>query len=71
MKILLLSSAYNGMTQRVHVELLQRGHSVSIELAINEQTMLEGVQLFKPDIIICPFLRHRIPESIWNLYLRQ
>ena len=69
MKILLLSSAYNGMTQRVHVELLQRGHSVSIEIAINEQTMLEGVQLFKPDIIICPFLRHRIPESIWRHYV--
>ncbi|ESS73146.1 hydrogenase maturation factor HoxX [Methyloglobulus morosus KoM1] len=66
MKILLLSSAYNGMTQRVHVELLQRGHTVSIEVAINEHTMLEGVQLFQPDIIICPFLRHRIPENIWR-----
>lgn len=69
MKILLLSSAYNGLTQRVHVELLQRGHTVSIEVAINEQTMLEGVQLFKPDIILCPYLRHRIPESIWRHYI--
>ncbi|MEQ1544279.1 hydrogenase maturation protein [Methyloglobulus sp.] len=69
MKILLLSSAYNGLTQRVHVELLQRGHAVSIEIAINEQTMLEGVQLFNPDIIFCPFLRHRIPESIWRHYV--
>jgi putative two-component system protein, hydrogenase maturation factor HypX/HoxX len=69
MKILLLSSAYNGLTQRVHVELLQRGHEVSIEIAINEQTMLEGVQLFKPDIIFCPFLCHRIPESIWRHYV--
>ena len=69
MKILLLSSAYNGLTQRVHIELLQCGHTVSIEVAINEQTMLEGVQLFKPDIIICPFLKHRIPESIWRHYV--
>jgi putative two-component system hydrogenase maturation factor HypX/HoxX len=66
MKILLLSSAYNGLTQRVHVELLQRGHNVSIEVAINEQTMLEGVRLFAPDLIICPFLKHKIPESIWR-----
>jgi putative two-component system protein, hydrogenase maturation factor HypX/HoxX len=66
MKILLLASAYNGMTQRVHVELMQLGHTVSIECAINEQTMLEGVQLFNPDIIICPYLRHRIPKSIWR-----
>jgi putative two-component system protein, hydrogenase maturation factor HypX/HoxX len=69
MKILLLSSAYNGLTQRVHIELLQCGHTVSIEVAINEQTMLEGVQLFQPDIIICPFLKHRIPESIWRHYV--
>lgn len=69
MKILLLSSAYNGLTQRVHVELLQRAHSVSIEIAINEHIMLEGVQLFKPDIVICPFLKHRIPESIWRHYV--
>ncbi len=69
MKVLLLSSGYNGLTQRVHVELLQRGHMVSIEVAINEDTMLEGVQLFKPDIIICPFLKHRIPESIWRHYV--
>ncbi|MEQ1558121.1 MAG: hydrogenase maturation protein [Methyloglobulus sp.] len=69
MKILLLSSAYNGMTQRIHVELAQRGHTVSIEIAINEHTMLEGVQLFNPDIIICPYLRHRIPESIWRHWL--
>ncbi len=69
MKILLLSSAYNGLTQRVHVELLQRQHTVSIEVAINERTMLEGVQLFNPDIIICPFLKHRIPESIWRHYV--
>jgi putative two-component system protein, hydrogenase maturation factor HypX/HoxX len=69
MKILLLSSAYNGLTQRVHVELLQRGHTVSIEVAINEQTMVEGVQLFNPDIIICPYLRHRIPEGVWRHYV--
>jgi putative two-component system protein, hydrogenase maturation factor HypX/HoxX len=69
MKILLLSSAYNGLTQRVHVELLQRGHTVSIEIAIDEQTIIEGVKLFQPDIIICPYLRHRVPENIWRQYI--
>lgn len=34
MKILLLSSAYNGLTQRVHVELLQCKHTISVEIAI-------------------------------------
>lgn len=65
MKILLLSSAYNSLTQRVHVELVQRGHSVSVEIAIDERRMLEGVDLFNPDLIICPYIQQRIPESIW------
>ncbi len=69
MKILLLSYAYNGLTQRVHVELLQCGHTVSIEIAIDGQAMIEGVKLFQPDIIICPYLRHRVPESIWRHYV--
>jgi hypothetical protein len=34
MKILLSSLAYNGFTQRVHVELLQRKHAASVEIAI-------------------------------------
>ena len=69
MKILLLASAYNGLTQRVHVELLERGHTVSIELALSEQNIIEGVALFKPDIIICPFLKQKIPASIWRHYV--
>ena len=34
MRILLTASAYNSMTQRVHVELAERGHEVSVELAL-------------------------------------
>jgi len=59
-----LASMYSS-----HVELLERGHTVSVEIAINEQTMQEGVELFKPEIIICPFLKHRVPESIWRKYV--
>jgi hypothetical protein len=33
MRILLVASAYNSMTQRVHLELADRGHEVSVELA--------------------------------------
>ena len=32
MRILLVASAYNSMTQRVNVELADRGHEVSVEL---------------------------------------
>lgn len=69
MKILLFASAYNGMCQRVHRELEADNHLVSIELSANEQTMINAVDTVRPDIIICPFLKHPVPEKIWRQHL--
>lgn len=66
MRILLLATAYNSLTQRAHVELVDRGHEVSIELAISDQVMTEAVELYQPDLIIAPMLKTAIPESIWS-----
>ncbi|WP_347332135.1 hydrogenase maturation protein [Marinimicrobium locisalis] len=68
MKVLLLASAYNGLCQRVDRELLSIGHDVFIELCA-DQTVIEGtVERIKPDLILCPFLKHRVPESVWRHY---
>ncbi len=64
MRILLLCSAYNGLTQRAHTELVASGHEVSVELALDDEVMRQGISLYQPDLIICPFLRQRIPEDI-------
>ncbi len=66
MKILLLVTSFNGLSQRVHRELTLMGHSVSVEFAINEETMVEAVELFQPQLIISPFLKQKIPDSIWS-----
>jgi putative two-component system hydrogenase maturation factor HypX/HoxX len=47
-------------------ELSAREHIVSVELAISPQAMEEAVTLFGPDIILCPFLKQRVPDSIWK-----
>jgi putative two-component system hydrogenase maturation factor HypX/HoxX len=65
-RVLLLASAFNGLTQRLHLELSTRGHVVPVELAISPQAMEEAVALFHPDIILCPFLKQRVPDSIWK-----
>jgi len=44
MRILLIASAYNGMTQRVHAELADRGHEVSVELALGDEVMRDAVR---------------------------
>jgi len=68
-KILLFASAYNGMCQRVHRELEAEQYTVSIELSANEQQMIHAVESFQPDLIICPFLKHAVPEKIWRHHL--
>lgn len=66
MNILLFSTAYNGMCQRVDRELQRDGHRVYIELSPAAAVMEETVKRVAPDLIICPFLKHRVPESIWR-----
>ena len=66
MRILLIASAYNSMTQRVHAELADRGHEVSVELALSDEVMRDGVRRYDPDLIIAPMLTRAIPADIWS-----
>ncbi|HEY7100235.1 MAG TPA: hydrogenase maturation protein [Mycobacteriales bacterium] len=66
MKILLLASAFNGLTQRAWLELRRAGHDVTVELSVSPQAMREAVELADPDLIICPFLKDRVPAEIWQ-----
>jgi putative two-component system protein, hydrogenase maturation factor HypX/HoxX len=65
-RILLISSAYNSLTQRVHAELADRGHEISVELALSDQVMREAVARCDPELIIAPMLTTAIPSDIWS-----
>ncbi|OGS81697.1 MAG: hydrogenase maturation protein [Gallionellales bacterium GWA2_59_43] len=66
MRILLLTHSYNSLTQRLHAELAARGHELAIEFDIADSVSEEAVELFQPDLIVAPYLRRAIPESIWE-----
>ncbi len=66
MRVLLMSSAYNSMTQRVHAELADRGHEVSVELALGDEVMRDGVRRYDPDLVIAPMLTTAIPTDVWS-----
>ena len=66
MRILLIATSYNGLCQRAHIELEELGHQVSLSLSVNEDKMRGAVLLFQPELIICPFLKERVPEDIWQ-----
>ena len=65
MRILLLCSSFNGLTQRVWTDLRAAGHEVVSRTAGSEATMRGTVTAVDPDVIICPFLKERIPADIW------
>lgn len=69
MRILFLTHSFNSLTQRLYCELQARGHEISIEFDIADSVAEEAVALFRPDLIIAPFLKRAIPESIWAKHL--
>jgi putative two-component system hydrogenase maturation factor HypX/HoxX len=66
MKILFLTHAFNGLAQRLFVELAAAGHEVAIEIDVNDETTQQALALARPDVVIAPFLKRAIPESVWR-----
>lgn len=68
MHVLLLASAFNSLTQRVHAELRDHGHSVAVELALADRPLAEAVRDHAPDLVLAPMLRTAIPEEVWSAH---
>ncbi|WP_327365475.1 hydrogenase maturation protein [Streptomyces sp. NBC_01217] len=73
MHILLVASAFNSLTQRVHAELRDRGHTVAVELATpqapeRDASLRRAVREFAPDLILAPLLKTAIPRDVWTAH---
>ena len=66
MRILILCHAFNSLSQRLYSELAARGHQLSVEFDIADSVAEEAVALFRPELIVAPYLRRAIPASIWE-----
>ncbi|OGS90719.1 MAG: hydrogenase maturation protein [Gallionellales bacterium GWA2_60_18] len=69
MKILFLTHSFNSLAQRLYIELTRRGHEVSIEFDINDAVTAQAVELFRPELIVAPFLKRAIPEAVWRNHI--
>jgi putative two-component system protein, hydrogenase maturation factor HypX/HoxX len=69
MRILFLTHGFNSLAQRLHVELTEAGHEVSVELDIADSVSIEAARLFEPDLVIAPFLKRAIPEALWRRHV--
>ncbi|MEU6310921.1 hydrogenase maturation protein [Streptomyces sp. NPDC047014] len=68
MFVLLVASAFNSLTQRVHAELRDHGHRVAVELAVPGTPWAAAVHRHRPDLVLAPMLRTAIPEDVWTAH---
>ena len=66
MRVLLLVSAFNGLSQRVWCALRAAGHDVGVLLATGDRDIIDGVAAARPELILCPYLKHRVPAPVWR-----
>ncbi len=69
MKILFLTTAHNSLSQRLLIELTDRGHEVAVTLASSDEAMLKGATENEPELIIAPMLKASIPKAITDKHL--
>ncbi len=68
MRILFLVHAFNSLSQRLFVDLRELGHEVSVEFDIADSVTIEAVDLFRPHLIVAPYLKRAIPETVWRAH---
>ncbi|MFJ3788619.1 enoyl-CoA hydratase-related protein [Kitasatospora sp. NPDC090091] len=66
MRILLVASAYNSLTQRVHTELRDRRHTVDVHLARDDDGLRAAVRRSAPELVVAPMLRTALPRDVWS-----
>jgi putative two-component system hydrogenase maturation factor HypX/HoxX len=62
-KIMLLCSEFNGLTQRVWAELSAAGHPVGVRRGDGAATMCAATAAHQPDLVICPFCASRAGQD--------
>jgi putative two-component system protein, hydrogenase maturation factor HypX/HoxX len=65
-RILFLVSAHNSLSQRAFIALTELGHWVEVAVVDGAGDMEAAVARHSPELIVCPMLKKRIPESIWS-----
>ena len=68
MKILLLCSTFNSLTQAIYTVLKDKNEKIVVAYAISEEQMLAEIEDFNPELILCPFLKRYLPKSIYEKY---
>ena len=65
MRILLLASGFNVLTQRVWDELRTRDHHVAVTIYDDPAGVIAAADAVQPDLVLCSYLKQRVPAEVW------
>lgn len=68
MQVLFLTNSFNGMAQRLWIDLDRLNHQVYLHIISCTEDIIKGTDKHRPDLIIAPFLTYKIPDIIWKKY---
>ena len=68
MKITLLVTTFNSLSQMAYTKFKEKGHGVDVVYAVDKTQMIKEIAAFGPDIIVCPFLKKFVPKEIFTRY---
>ncbi len=66
LRILLLSNAFNSMSQRAFLLCKELQHEVHMVQYSSKKQVISDIKAFSPDLIICPFLTKKVPEEVYT-----
>ncbi|XP_066270307.1 hydrogenase maturation factor HoxX-like [Branchiostoma lanceolatum] len=66
LKVTFLCNGFNGLSQRLYLELTSRGHHVTVHEDARGEEMTRAVEADRPDLVLCPFLTRRVPPGLYN-----
>ena len=66
LRVLLLSDAFNSMSQRAFLLCKELQHDVHMIQYSSEKQVTSDIKNFSPDLIICPFLTKKVPEEVYK-----
>ncbi|MFD6356708.1 enoyl-CoA hydratase-related protein [Nocardia tengchongensis] len=65
-KLLLMVTSENGLTGRIKADQERLGRTVVVETVATADDMERAVAAHQPDAILCPFLKTRVPRSLYR-----
>ena len=65
-KILILSSELNGITEKLF-RFYKKKYKLKLLLFLTNN-LIQRINYFEPDLILCPYMLQKLPSSLYNKY---